>query len=973
VRRIASLLAAGGLLAAAPAPAAAQATTANGRTLQPAGRQTALGNFPTGGALSPDGRFYWAVDSGDGRNDVKIVDVGSGGVVETLPLPGGYGGAAFAPDGRTAYVGGEPNGKTIAPEGPTKGDAGNVIHVFAVDAATGHATERDPIALPDARTGSAERTGGTTTWPERLAVSRDGHYLLAALNQADRAAIVDLRSGDVKTVAVGAYPYGAAIAPDSATGYVTNEYDGTVSVVDLAAARVTRTIGGLGGGLGDRNSHPEGIVVDPARPRAYVAVANRDLVAVLDTRAGKVERLIDVGRPEGLGTSPVGAAESPDGRRLYVADAGEDAVAVIALPGASASRAVRVWRAPPVATIARYRQLAAHAHGRRRVRLRRLLRARPARACDGPARASVRRYVRAVLRALRHRGRGRAFRAALRRARAKLPPVRGCQAGAPGAYDLVGRVPTAAYPTDVAVTPDGARLIWLAGKGLGSGPNPLYQFGTFGATKPYGQYVIDALVGRAGVLRVPSDAQARAMAAVTDRVVRPAGSAQAPPSSPVVGPDGGASRQIKHVFYIVRENRTYDQIFGSDPRGDGAPGLELFDDNHAVNGKAAGVTPNAHALAARFGLLDHVFADSEVSVDGHIITSGAYATDYVQKGTAANYGGRGRVLDFGILPVTLPPRDFIFDQATRQGLSSRIYGEIEGGNLPTANDGRDTYAASAAATVAAYPNVLGVAACLTLTSCVRDASSAPRGPAIVGAQPSRVDVFRSDFDRELAVGSVPALNYLVLPNDHTLAASSNAVDPRAMVADNDLALGQIVDAITHSAIWSESAIFVVEDDTQDGPDHVDAHRMPAFVISPWSERGGVVSQRYDQLSVLRTIELILGLKPLSLFDALAAPMYGAFGATPDVAPYDAVAPDQDLNAVNPGGTASARMSDHLPFDHLDAVPQEISDELLWKAVYGEHSRPPLPGPDASAAEHARAGPALRALRAGRRPRLASDG
>jgi hypothetical protein len=454
------------------------------------------------------------------------------------------------------------------------------------------------------------------------------------------------------------------------------------------------------------------------------------------------------------------------------------------------------------------------------------------------------------------------------------------------------------------------------------------------------------------------------MAAVIDRVMRPAGTTQAPPDSPVVGPDGAASRQIKHVFYIVRENRTYDQVFGSDPRGEGDPSLELFDTNGATNQKAAGTTPNAHGLAARFGLFDRVFADSEVSVDGHIITSGAYATDYVQKGTAANYAGRGRVLDFGILPVSLPPRHFIFDQATRQGVSMRIYGEIEGGNLPTADDGRDTFAASAAATVGAYPNVLGVAACLTLATCVRDAS----GPTIVGAQPSRVDVFRSDFERELAAGSVPPLNYLILPNDHTLASSSGAVDPRAMVADNDLALGQIVDTITHSPIWKDTAIFVVEDDTQDGPDHIDAHRMPAFVISPWSRRGDVVSQRYDQLSVLRTIELILGLKPLSLSDALAAPMYDAFRPTVDLAPYDVVTPDQDLNAVNSGGTASARMADRLPFDRLDAVPQQLSDDLLWKAVYGEKARPPRPGPNASAAERARAVAVRRALRTARRPR-----
>src|SRR4051794_4744821 len=632
------------LLALVLAPAAlAETTTGNGRTLQPAGRQTALGNFPTGGALSPDGRFYWAVDSGDGRNDVKVVDVASGRAVQTLPLPGGYGGAAFAPDCRTAYVSGEPNGGTIKPEGPTKGDDGNVIHVFGVDPATGRATEREPIAVPDSRKGNGERTGGSTAWPQPPPGSRDGRYPPAALNQSDQAAIVDLRSGDARAVDVGAYPYGAAIAPDSATGYVTNEYDGTVSVLDLASGRVTQTIHGLGGPLGDRNSHPEGITLDPDRPRAYVAVANRDLVAVLDTRSGKVERLIDVGRAEGLGTSPVSDALTPDGRRLYAAAAGEDAVSVIALPGASPTgRAVWVWRKPTLVRIARYRR----AHGRRRARLKRLLGGTPVQACDGPSRAQIQRYVRAILRAPSRRA---ARRAAVRRAKARLPRIRPCRASAPQAYELVGRVPTAAYTTDVAVTPDGARLLWLAGKGLGSGPNPLYQFGTFGATEPYGQYVIDALVGRLGVLPVPSDDEARAMAAVTDRAVRPAGTAQAPPGSPVLG------RQIKHVFYVVRENRTYDQIFGSEPRGDGEPKLELFDDNGAANTRAAGTTPNAHALARRFGLLDHVFADSEVSVDGHVITSGAYATDYVQKGTAANYGGRGGGPGFGGPPGALPP------------------------------------------------------------------------------------------------------------------------------------------------------------------------------------------------------------------------------------------------------------------------------------------------------------------------------
>ena len=256
----------------------ALSVTGNGRALHPEGRMTTVGDFPTGGALSPDGRFYWAVDAGHGRDDVQVIDVASGAVVAVLPLPGAYVGVAFAPDGRSAYVSGEPIGDSH-PVGPTRGNGGDVIHVFAVDPVSGHAVEQAPIALPATSGGSAQSHAGHVAgfpgpgagqaldWPEGLAVTPDGRRLVVALNQADRAAIVDLGTRQVQLVGTGTYPYGVAIGHDGHTAYVTNEDDGTLSVIDVDRAVVVATIHGLGGGAGDAHSHPEGIVADPARDR----------------------------------------------------------------------------------------------------------------------------------------------------------------------------------------------------------------------------------------------------------------------------------------------------------------------------------------------------------------------------------------------------------------------------------------------------------------------------------------------------------------------------------------------------------------------------------------------------------------------------------------------------------------------------------------------------------------------------------
>jgi hypothetical protein len=239
------------------------------------------------------------------------------------------------------------------------------------------------------------------------------------------------------------------------------------------------------------------------------------------------------------------------------------------------------------------------------------------------------------------------------------------------------------------------------------------------------------------------------------------------------------------------------------------------------------------------------------------------------------------------------------------------------------------------------------------------------------ATQSRVRTFASQFRAQIAAGTVPSFSYLILFNDHTDGSTPGTYTPKANLADNDLALGQVVELVSQSSIWKDSAILVVEDDSQDGIDSVDAHRMPAFVISPYAKRGGgVISTRFDHYSFLRSAEMILGLRPLSIHDALATPLYDAFisgGEKPDVegTRYTAIQPQQSLTEVNPADAPNARLSSAMPWDKVDFVPQRISDRILWQSVYGAGSQPPPPGPNASPIERARATGAMELFRKGR--------
>jgi DNA-binding beta-propeller fold protein YncE len=838
--------------------------TANLRHLDPYGRLTKVGNFPGGSALTPDGRFYWTVSAGYGKNGVQIVSVETGKVIQTLTLPGASGGVAIDGRNHRAYVSGEPNPdipEFKAPDG-TPGTDGDVVHVFTYSPSSGQATLDGVIPVPPPATAPPIDEFPPSTkhrsWPERLAVSPDGGTLLVALGLADNAAVINTQTRQVRYVATGSHPFGAAILPDGKTGLVSNRGGAgpsTVSVIDLQSASKVKDIT-----VGPHLSHPEEITLDPTRPRAYVPMANADMVAILNTSSLGLVKDLDVTVPEGAGSAPVSTAVTPDGSRLLVAQSAADEISVYSIAN-----------------------------------------------------------------------------------------------GVPG--ELLGRIPTADYPTDVSVTPHTgpcggngsnckATLLWTAAKGFGLGPNagPPITSQYFDIPAPLTTKGL--VTGYVGIDGMPTNGQLHELTRRATAQLDPINSEAAPPGTPL-RPNG----PIKHVFYIVKENRTYDQVLGDVSKGDGDP-------NYAIFGKQ--VTPNAHALVDRFPLLDHFYADSEASIDGHYWTAAADTSDYVHRTWRQNYVGRQYPSDAWYYQIAYPQTGFLFDRASEQGISWVNLGEGVAHPVPLQVIGvtdRDKDAADQAGAAnrlshsdlgpllgGCYDPFIG-ADDLNPSIRLYD-SSKPAGapePSL-----SRFDCFKTKFDAWSATNTLPQFVYMTLPNDHTNGGTPHRHSPRAMVADNDRALGQVVDLISHSKYWSSSAIFVVEDDSQDGFDHQDAHRIPAFVVSPYA-KNGVVSTPYDMVSAIRSMELILGLRPLNLFDSQAAPMYDAFTSSPDnSAPFNALPPTYNLLEENPASPTSAAARAGTKFDTAipDQISQRLLDKIIWQSVHGPGSATPPPGPNA---------------------------
>lgn len=474
----------------------------------------------------------------------------------------------------------------------------------------------------------------------------------------------------------------------------------------------------------------------------------------------------------------------------------------------------------------------------------------------------------------------------------------------PGFSEAEGFIPTGWYPT--AVKAIGDQLYVVNGKGLTAkanpnGPNP-YERRT-DAT----EYIARLFPGNLSVFSVPNETGLKhytgMVYANTPYTKEKELLAAGDPNGPIPRRVGDPS-PIKYVFYIIKENRTYDQILGDMPQGNGDPSLCIFPDS---------VSPNHHALAEEFVLIDNYYVDAEVSADGHNWSTAAYATDYTEKVWPTSYGGRGGAYDFeGQREISYPKQGYIWDYCLRAGISYRTYGEFSNLN--------ETYLESLQGHMATeFPGY---------NLRIRDTF--------------RYSRWAADFDSLLAINAVPRFNTVRFGNDHTSGARLGAPTPAAMVADNDLAIGLFVEHLSQSSIWKESVVFITEDDAQNGPDHVDAHRSLMLIASPYTRRKHVESTMYSTAGALRTMELILGLPPMSQYDAAATPLFACFQDTPDMTGYRARPARISLDAVNVKRNSLSELSEKIDLDREDQVPDELFTAIIWKTVLGEEALVPAP-------------------------------
>jgi len=807
-----------------------------------------------------------AVTYGDGAPTTLRPGVVGGGV--TL-LPNGW---RIAPAGIHRQIGDLPLAMVESADGrtllvTTNGYQKPTIAVFDVE----HQYLRDVVALDHAWLGLAWHPDG-----KRLYVSGAGN---TTVHQMQFAGGRLTRGDDLLLGASMAHPDegsnrpepvpqsfigGLAVTPDGERLFAAHVLGRLISVVDLKTGHVVRSVA--------LAAEPYTCLVSPDGNTLFVSLWGGAKVLLFDVRTLEPKGEIAVGE------HPNAMAISKDGKRLFVACANTNAVWAIDVENRRAVEQISIAlypNAPPGST--------------------------PNHVSLSPddSRLLV--------------------------ANADNNTVAVVDVGKPGASQVAGFIPTGWYPTAAMFSRDGSKIFILSGKGLTSQANPRFM----PRALPYGelQYIGALLTGTLSILPAPDRGGLETLTKMVYNVTRYTDENRLAPAGAPVGSTiprrVGDPSPIKHVYYVIRENRTYDQVFGDLDRGNNDPTLCLFGDE---------VTPNAHALAREFGIFDNFYVDAEVSYDGHEFSTGAYATDVVEKFWPTNYASRGAAYlgegsgeqrnAYGTLAA--PLNGYLWDAAVRKGVSVRSYGEFAHWLPGSAAD----RAAGHVQMAASVPGLEG--------------RVSPNFPAWDLSIPDerRADVWIKEFHDLETAGTLPALSIIRLGGDHTSGTTPGARTPRAMVADNDLALGRIVETISQSRTWNDSAIFILEDDAQNGPDHVDAHRSPVIVVSPFSKRGSVDSTLYTTCSVLRTMELILGLPPMSQFDASATPLYGAFQPTPVLTPFKHLPARVRLDERNDRMAWGAEASRRMDLTEADRIPEQEFSEIIWRSVKGANS--PMP-------------------------------
>ena len=679
-------------------------------------------------------------------------------------------------------------------------------------------------------------------------------------------------------------PSGLSLSPTGDKLYVALNRAHALGVVDLATRTVAQvptgafpytTVTGKDGlkvyvsNWGGRTPQP-GDATDGSNPvvvDAATGIANNGTVSVYDTTAQRVVKTIE------LGLHPSAMALSPDGTRLYVANANSDSISVI---DTAADTVVKIIDVRPDSS-----------------------------APLGSAPNAI---------AISEDGQTLYVANGGNNAVAVIQP---------SASDPIrGFIPVGWFPTALALTKMNDRL--LIGNGYGFGSIAPVAAGAQGRrySDRKGEISILPLPVGLGLLN-----QYTAQVRQNNRTI---GAGESPAvvaagnAVPVPPTLGEVKSPIEHVIYIIKENRTYDQVFGDLPQGNGDPSLAIF-------GRT--VTPNLHALVEKFVLFDNYYTAGDQSSLGHQWCDEAYANDYSHKyGNARN--------DFaGTNPLAFAPTGFLWDNARSHGKTARIYGEFTNRTTKTPSNATwlDFYTAWKNGTPG--PGLVGA-------SSVKSAQpiTSPIFPGYDMGIPEqvRVELFLQEFREFERTQTLPNLIVVLLPIDHTNGTSPGFPTPRAMVADNDLAVGRIVEAVSHSSYWLKTAIFMTEDDSQDGVDHVDGHRSEALIVSPYTRRGGAVdSTLYTTINLFRTIEQILGLPPVNQFDAAAHTMANAFANHPDPAPFTALPNQIPLDEMNPS-VASLRglqrelalASLAMDFSEPDEAPQDVLNRAIWHSVKG---------------------------------------
>jgi DNA-binding beta-propeller fold protein YncE len=887
-----------------------------------------LNSLPISMAVSPDGRYVVTVNAGYGTYEsnydqsLAVLDTQTGVLVDfpdarTMAKSAKqtlYSGLAFSRDGSHLYAS---MGSTSDPIGDSKDKTGNGVVVYSFAAGKIAPERMIPLPLQQLAPGRKTRLIGEVEgdkgipFPAAIAVvgGAGAEKLLVADNLSDDVLLVDAASGKIEKrfdlsesdVVPGTYPVALAVTKDGARAFVALWNASEIVELDLAKGTVARKLTLLKPSSPVKpGTHPCALEFSPDGKTLYVALANRDAVTAVNVGAGQfsVKGYFDTRLPgqSYFGAEPEALVVNADGSRLYVANAISDAVAVIDTK-------------------------------------------------------------KLTLKALKQ-----------------------------GMVEPIGFVPTEWMPMSMAFLPSasGGRLYVATAKGKGTGPNNMPNLRP-GAPKGSPPLRRTAFIGTLlyGSLAVLDAAEIEKNLPQWTSVVMASNRMKA--AQEKIAFSGGARNPIRHVIYIIKENRTYDQILG-DLKMDGKP-VGNGDASLTMYGEA--VTPNLHKLALQFGVLDNFFDSGEVSGDGHVWSTAAIGTDYLEKTWQQNYRGGQRTYDYEgavannypilqkIPDVNEPASGYLWGNLAAHGKSYYHFGEyvsttfcnearVADPQMGPLMQGRDC-AHKAIAPGEALPAEWGGGVNKWPWPIPLIAANVPTKPELVGhfaaetpdfnlmvPDQIRVEVFLRHLqgwiaDKEKGKDSMPEFVMLRLPNDHTAGTRPGGPTPKASVADNDLAVGRAVEAVSNSPFWDDTAFFILEDDAQDGGDHVDAHRSLALVISKYSPRGAggqpfIDSRFYSTVSVVRTIETLLGLPPMNNNDAFSSLISSLFTGTGDQPAFATDYSNREnglLYTANAKTAPGAKESMKMDFRHADQADAQKLNAILWKDAMGNVPEPAM--------------------------------